>query len=187
MDVRRTLVWLVALLAIAAATAAPERDSRAFDGSGSLGTDSPIELYLLEETYHHRIVAINGCFITASLFPMRGKPGVPLSDVLQASDLSAGERAAGAPEADPAGSFTVTGAGWVNLQVGTGTDCRWSYSITGLFLPEGEEPAPPSPWNQLWLVIAAVVAVIAVSVLAARRKPSPPQLEEEPAIRVLEA
>lgn len=179
------IVGIGALLVIAASAApTPEVETRIFEGAGSVGTDSTLELYLLEGTYHHRLASPSECFISASLFPSRGSQGVPLSDVLDA-DLSVGTRS-GSGETSPTGAIVISQAGWTNLQVGTGTDCEWTYSITGRFLPEGEEPVPPSERNQWWLIVAGVIAVAALVVLVLRRRPPAPPTDGEDAIRVLD-
>ena len=166
-----------ALLLIAAPT--PEVETRSFDGVGSIGTESTIEFYLLEGTYHHRLEGAGDCFVTVSVFPARDPNGVPLGDMIHA-DLSVGR-----PGATPTGSVTVSRAGWAHIEAGTGSTCGWTYSITGFFLPEGEEPVPLSERNQWWLVAGGVLVVAALAALAWRRRPSKLP-EEEPPIRVWE-
>ena len=184
MRLLKTVVAVAALLTIAAAAPTPEVDTRGFEGAGSVGADTTLELYLLEGTYHHRLVGIGDCHTTASVFPSRGEQGVPLADVIHA-DLSVGRRAGGITLLKPSGSFEITRGGWANIQVGTGTECTWDYSITGLFLPEGEEPVPPTERSQWWLIIAGIAAIAGLGLLVWRKRPPPRADEEEPAIRVM--
>lgn len=184
MAVLQVVAALGALVAISASAApTPQVETRTFAGAGSIGTDSTLELYLLEGTYHHRLVGSSGCYTAVSLFPARPPLGVPLSDVLPA-DVSVAGRA-GTGEANPTGTVVISQAGWANLQVGTGTDCEWTYSITGQFLPEGEEPVPPSERNQWWLPVAGVLAVVGLLALAWRHRPSAPPTDDDP-IRLLD-
>jgi hypothetical protein len=175
-----------ALVALAAgATQSPSVEVRAFDGSGSLGTDSPIEIYLLTGTYHHRLVGSTECYTTASVFPSRDPHGVLLGDVLQA-DLSVGKRASSDTVINPAGTMIVSQPGWARLQVGTGLDCAWKYSITGPFLPEGDEPEPPSNRDMRWWQIAGIAVVVSLTVLALRRRSPKSSGDEEGPIRIMD-
>jgi hypothetical protein len=175
-----------ALLAIAASAAlSPSVEVRSFDGSGSLDTSSPVEVYLLAGTYHHRLVGSTECYTTASLFPSRDPDGVLLADVLQA-DLSVGRKATGAVDVNPTGTVIISQPGWARLQVGTGLDCAWRYSITGSFLPEGDEPESPSQRNMWWLPVAGIAVVVSLTVLALRRGPPKSRENEEGPIRLVD-
>ncbi len=175
-----------ALATIAASTAqTPMIETRPFTGVGSLGTDSPVEVYLLAGTYHHRLVGTTGCYTAASLFPSRDPLGVPLADVLQA-DLSVGQRSRGESETDPAGTVVISKAGWARLQVGTGPDCQWRYSITGRFLPRGDEPGPQSPASLWWLQVAGLAIVASLVILVLRRRSPGPVEKEEGPIRMVD-
>ncbi len=177
---RRLAIGIVALAAIAAVqTTSPE--TRSFDGTGSLDTSSPVEVYLLEGTYWHRLDGDDGCRISASLFPSRDPQGVILWDVLQA-DLTVGRT-----PAVPSGSFSISQEGWARLQLGTGPDCGWTYSISGSFLTVGEEPDPPSERSLLWLQLLAVAgAAFFVVVVALRRRTAEPVEDDESPIRVMD-
>ena len=175
-----------ALLAISAAGAqAGPLDTRTFDGVGSLDTSSPVEVYLLAGTYHHRLVGSTECYTTASLFPSRDPDGVLLADVLQ-GDLSVGRKTTGAAEVSPTGTVIISQPGWARLQVGTGLDCAWRYSITGSFLPEGDEPESPSQRSMWWLPVAGIAVVVSLTVLALRRGPPKSRENEEGPIRLVD-
>jgi hypothetical protein len=173
-----------ALLAIAAsAEPSPSVEVRSFTGSGSPGTDSPIEVYLLEANYHHRLIGSADCYTTASLFPSRDPHGVLLGDVLQA-DLSAGRSATAV--IDPAGTVIISQPGWARLQVGTGRDCAWKYSITGPFVPEGDEPNESGERNMMWWQIAGIAVVVSLTVLALRKRSPKSGEGEEAPIRLID-
>jgi len=172
----RLIAMAGAFLAMAGASQAASIEIRTFTGAGSLGTDSTVEVYLLEGRYHHRLVGSAECYTTAGLFPARDPLGVALSDVLQA-DLSVGKRSYGTTVTNPAGTVTISRAGWANLQVGTGPECEWVYTITGSFLPRRDEPLAP-PQRGLWWVPVTGAAAAALALLAFRRR-SLPQGEEE--------
>jgi len=176
------IVALAALvLAVgAAAVQDPSVQTRTFTGTGSLGIDSPIEIYLIGGTYHHRLVGSTDCHTNAGLYPAREPDGVLLADVIR-TDLSVGR-----PEADPARSLIISRPGWANLQVGTGRDCEWTYSIRGAFLAEGDEPATESDRDFSWLLLAGTAIVASLAVLALRRRsPTSPAKKESP-IRVID-
>lgn len=177
----------VALLAMAVSLLGPLssddsviREERSYAGTGSRGVDTDIEVYLIEGTYGHRLSA--ECDAAASLFPGRREPKVPLRDVLRADLETSG------PSIDT-GPFTISEPGWANLQVGTGPECAWEYSITGMFLPAGSEPPPPrspdevgGPWVLGVLVIVGLITV--VGVVRSRRSPVVPARDEESKVRV---
>ncbi len=180
------VVVVSALATIAASTAQTSSiETRPFTGVGSLGTDSPVEVYLLAGTYHHRLVGTTDCYTAASLFPSRDLLGVPLADVLQA-DLSVGQRSKGESETNPAGTVVISEAGWARLQVGTGPDCEWRYSITGRFLPRGDEPGPQSPASLWWLQVAGLAIVASLVILVLRRRSPRPVKKEEGPIRTVD-
>jgi hypothetical protein len=180
------VVAVGALVAIAAASIlSPSIEVRSFDGVGSLDTSSPVEVYLLAGTYHHRLVGSTECYTTASLFPSRDPDGVLLADVLQ-GDLSVGRKTTGAAEVSPTGTVIISQPGWARLQVGTGLDCTWKYSITGSFLPEGDEPESPSQRSMWWLPIAGVAVVVSLTVLALRRGSPKSRENEEGPIRLVD-
>jgi len=175
-----------ALLAIAAGAApTPAVEIRSFSGTGSLDVASPVEVYLLAGTYHHRLVGTLDCYTTASLFPTRGDRGVVLSDVLQA-DLSVGRRSGGEGEPDPAGRLVISQPGWARLEVGTGPECPWTYSITGRFLAQGDEPVTQAEQSLWWAQIAAVAVLASLAVLALRRKSPKSREDEETTIRLID-
>jgi len=177
------IVALAALvLAVgAAAVQDPSVQTRTFTGTGSLGIDSPIEIYLIGGTYHHRLVGSTDCHTNAGLYPAREPDGVLLADVIR-TDLSVGR-----PEADPARSLIISRPGWANLQVGTGRDCEWTYSITGSFLPEGDEPASPSDRSPWWLLLPVAAVMVSLLAIALRRgSVTDPVANEESPIRTID-
>lgn len=169
----------VVVLLLAIPAMAQDRDTQVFEGIGSAGSDSPLEVYLLEGTYEHRIAADAACVLTAGVFPGERSPQVPLGDVLQA-DLALG----GGGRAGPDGTFRVTADGWAGVQVGTGPDCRWTYSITGSFLPAGREPAAPGALRQPWILWIALGAAVAIVVAAGRRRRGVPAAPGDEDVRV---
>ena len=175
-----------ALLAIAAGMAQVDSaEIRSFEGTGSLEKTRATDLYLFQGTYHHRLVGTLDCYTTASLFPARDDLGVPLADVLH-GDLSVGHRSAGDTNPEPTGTLRITQPGWVRLEVGTGPDCPWTYSISGRLLPEGDEPKSESERSVSWLVLAGIATVVSLAVLALRRRPPKPSEEEETPIRLMD-
>lgn len=171
------------LLALVLMAAAPSEDTRVFEGTGSVGTESQHELYLLEGTYRHFLIGEDDCYVAASVFPSRDELGVPLGDVLSA-DLAAGSARGNAP-IRTSGEVVITEPGWAHLEVGTGAGCAWRYVITGAFVPPGEEPIPPEQRNHWWLAGVAAAGVAALGALGwRRRRQAPPRGEES--IRVLD-
>ena len=141
------------------------------------GSESDVEVYLLEGTYRHDVRS--DCVVAASLFPGDREPPVLLQDVLQA-DLVTREVAV------DEGTFTISRAGWAMLQAGTGPDCQWSYSVTGAFLPVGEEPPPPRSPDDLGSAVGAgiLLVVIASLVVVVARTRRRPDVEKEPVVKV---
>jgi len=182
---RVAMVAIGALLAIAAGAAQTTSvATRTYDGTGSLDASKPIHVYLLDGTYRHRLMGSIECYTTASVFPNRDRPGLLLGEVLDA-DISVGRRSSGEGAVDPAGDFDISQPGWAWIQVGTGPECAWTYSITGRFLAEGDEPALPSERSLWWLQIVAVATIASLILLAVRRRSAPAEDEESP-IRVME-
>ena len=128
----RVLVGFLILLT--ACSPAAERGTRTFEGSGSQGTDTSFQFYVVEGTYSHELSG--GCLATAGLFPGDREPPVSLWDVLDA-DLAINPANA---LAGPMGVFEIGQKGWTELQIGSGPDCEWTYQVTGDFLPAGGEP-----------------------------------------------
>ncbi len=160
---KRALPMVLCLALSSPATAiAQEEQRRSFSGSGSVGSDSSIELYLLDAEYTHRLEADGSCDITAGVFPAHRQPAVRVSEVLQA-DLAVLRQGATA-RAGPDGVFTITQPGWATVQVGTGPDCTWTYEIAGPFLPAGREPRPPGALEQPWVLWTLVFGGLALLV-----------------------
>lgn len=153
-------VVLCLALSAPAAAMAQEEQRRSFPGSGSVGSDSSIELYLLDAEYTHRLDADGSCDITAGVFPAHREPAVRVSEVLQA-DLAVLRRGA-TGRVGPEGGFTITEPGWATVQVGTGPDCAWTYEIAGPFLPVGREPRPPGALEQPWVLWTLVLGGLAL-------------------------
>ena len=155
------------------AASAQEVDTRRFEGHGSRGVETDIEFFLVAGTYQHTLES--NCRITAGIFPSLQQPAVLLSEVLDADLATLGS--------SDEGQFPITQQGWANLQLGTGPDCTWEYTVTGAFLPLGDEPDPPGPgfigWWPLALVVAGAALIIGNS---ARRRPV--EEEDEPRVRV---
>ncbi len=156
--------------------AEPIDETRSYTRTGSIGSESDVEVYLLEGTYRHEVRS--DCVVAASLFPGDREPAVLLQDVLQADlvtrDVAVDE-----------GTFTINSAGWAMLQAGTGPDCQWSYAVTGTFLPVGEEPPPPRPPDDLGSAVGAGILLVlicglVVVVARTRRRPH----DEEPVVKV---
>jgi hypothetical protein len=189
-NVPMRLVHFIAGLAIplvfAGGALTPGLDSRSFTGTGPVGTYGAIEFYLPEGTYHHRLFGTPGCSITAGVVSARGSQDIPLSDLLQEANLSVGPQDRTGADASPALSFSVASASWVNLHVGSESTCRWAYSITGPFLADSGMLASHSQRTQWWLAITAALTTGGLTVAALRRKPSPSDKEDEPAIRVVD-
>lgn len=169
MRLRSTIVLgaVVALLVTAGFGSAPEPDTstRTYEGTGSVGRDSPFEIFLAGGVYRHQLDTHLGCAATAGLFPAQREPAAALREVLRPSDLAVympTVRATGT------GGFRITHPGWVTLQIGTGPECSWTYTATGRFLPPGEEPLAPGALDQPWLLWAGMAAA-ALAALAARR------------------
>ena len=179
----------IAIVALVLATgftdaADVERSTKTVDGQGSLGTDSPVELFLVGGLYSHELDTHLGCPATAGLFPATRQPAVELSEVLRPTDL-----AAYLPNvsAERTGSFRITTPGWATLQIGTGPDCAWTYTATGRFPPLGEEPQPPASPGQPWVLwISAAAAAMAAGVVGLRiRRQRSTDLDTD-GVRVLE-
>ena len=184
---RRVVVAVGVLILATAGAAAPigSLETRTITGTGSLAKTSATDIYLLQGSYHHHLVGTLDCYTTASLFPARGAAAVALADVLHA-DVSVGRRSSGDTGPVPTGTVEITQPGWARLEVGTGPDCPWTYSIRGAFLAEGDEPATESDRDFSWLLLVGTAIVASLAVLALRRR-SPSELEEtEPQIRVMD-
>jgi len=175
--VTAVLAVVMAVAGAFGAEASPE--TRSASGTGSRGMDTEFEFYLLAGTYEHEIVS--ECGIAASLFPAAREPAALLSDVLQADLATDGGR-------PNRGDLVMTAPGWVSLQVGTGPQCEWEYSISGAFLPLGSEPPPPraaDDLGELWSFgIAVLIAGVLAVVLARRRRPDRRQDTTEAKVRV---
>ena len=173
-----TLVFAIAVTPSAAAAAEAALETRSFMRTGSLGVDTDVEFYLLEGTYRHELVS--ACVVAASIFPSDREPPVPLRDVLQADLATRGNTAS-------RGTVEITTAGWAHLQVGTGPECEWTYTITGEFLPVGEEPPPPRAPDDLGGALGAALVLIlllGVVVALARTRRAPNDEGSEAAVRV---
>lgn len=182
------LVIGVAAMIFVIGTGAAQVDSagtRTFEGTGSLEKTRATDLYLFQGTYHHRLVGTLDCYTTAGLFPARDDLGVPLADVLH-GDLSVGHRSAGNTNPEPTGTLRISRPGWVRLEVGTGPDCPWTYSISGRLLAEGDEPKTESERSVWWIQIAAIAIVASLAVLALRRKSPKSSEHEETPIRLID-
>ncbi len=180
MNAAVAIVTAVLLLAAGPTAAESSEETRVAEGTGSLSADTDVEFFLVEGTYRHELGS--PCLAAASLFPADREPAAPLSDVLQADLQTAG----GAPDV---GSLTITAAGWVNLQVGTGPECDWSYAITGRFLPLGEEPPPPRAPDDLgglWgvVILVAVAAILLAAVIRRGPRGALDREEDEPQVKV---
>jgi hypothetical protein len=164
---------LTLLLSLGLLAAEPEEETRQYTRTGSVGSESDVEVYLLAGTYRHEITS--RCRVAASLFPGDTEPPVPLQDVLQA-DLVTGDATRAR------GTFAISTAGWAMLQAGTGPDCQWSYVLTGSFLPVGEEPPPPRSPDDLGSAVGATIIlallVILVVVVARTRRDNEAQDDE---------
>lgn len=179
------LIVILALASVAAADGAAV-ETRTFSGEGSAGVESEVELYLPGGEYRHALQAAPDCFVTGGLFPAEREPRAKLSDVIRA-DLHVGEGRVTGPRAEPEGSFIITTPGWVVLQLGTGPECRWDYTITGAFVPEGDEPRAPLGQEPIGLTLPLVVgllAVVAIVAVARRRRGQVSEVDDEPAVRV---
>jgi len=156
-------------LAVAVVIAGPVavddiEETRTFDGTGSLGMATTVEVYLLEGSYRHELSST--CKAAASLFPADREPPVLLGDVLRADLVATGD-------AHDEGRVAISMPGWANLQIGTGPDCQWEYAISGVFVPLGSEPPPPRPDDDvggLWGFGAIVLLVAAVVLVAGRSR-----------------
>jgi hypothetical protein len=177
---------IAAPLLLAGVALTPGLESRAFTGTGSVGSDGSIEFYLPEGTYHHRLFGTPGCSVTAGVVPARGGKGGPISDLLREADLSVGPHDPDGLDPTPAVGFSVPNASWVNLLVGSGTSCQWAYSITGPFLTEDGMLRSPPQRTQWWLVISAALTTIGLVVAASRQKSTQQSANEETAIRVMD-
>jgi hypothetical protein len=168
----------------AMAEAADEESVRLFEGQGSQGIESPVELYLLEATYQHRVEADAGCVLTAGVFPAPRAPAVLVSEVLQA-DLAVGMSG----RAGPSGEFGITQPGWATVQIGTGPECHWAYEISGRFLPPGREPRPPGVLDQPWILwlSVAVGGILVIGTLRRRTSANEIDSDEQPKITVVDA
>ena len=169
---------LTLLLTLGPLATEPAEETREYTRTGSVGSESDVELYLLEGTYRHELSS--RCTVAASLFPGDSDPAVLLQDVLQA-DLVTGD-------VDGAtGTFTISTAGWAMLQAGTGPDCQWSYAVTGSFLPVGDEPPPPRSPDDLGSAVGAtiiLVVLIALVVVVARTRRNPDEQDVERVVKV---
>lgn len=169
---------LVLLLSLVPTAAEPAEETRQFTRTGSVGSESDVEVYLLEGTYRHEIVS--DCTVAASVFPGNRDPAVRLQDVLQADLLT---RDAVRAE----GTFTIEVAGWAIVQAGTGPACQWSYAVTGAFLPVGEEPPPPRSPDDLGSAVGAAIVLallVALVVGVARTRRRGPDQNEEHVVKV---
>jgi hypothetical protein len=169
---------------LAGLPAAHAAETRMFEGRGSAGTNSSAEVYLLEGSYEHGIDVDAGCVLTAGLFPAHREPAVLVGDVLPADlAVGAGGRAASV------GTFEITQPGWATVQIGTGPDCEWRYTVSGEFLPAGREPGPPGalaqPWV-LWLGVGAAL-VILLGLRRQRRQPPAAADPEAPKVTIVDA
>ena len=135
-------------------------------------------MFLLEGTYGHRLTA--ECDAAASLFPGLREPMVPLRDVL-AADLTTSERSI------DTGRFSISEAGWVNLQVGTAPECEWEYAVTGTFLPLGSEPPParsPDDLGGIWGIGILVLVASGITVAVVRSRSRPAESFDDDAVKV---
>ena len=181
-----TATWITAaLLGLVVFATAPEvaPETRRHVGVGSLGMESAIDLYLVGGGYQHAIEVDEGCFVTVGLFPSsHQEPRVDLWDVIHA-DLQRGPGTVTGPQAPARGDFTIGEAGWAELQLGTGPDCRWTYAITGRFVPPGKEPIGPLGRTPIGVAVPVlVVALVGVVLVVARRRapdghPAPPPVQ----------
>ena len=179
------LVVTLGLASVAAADGAAI-ETRAFSGEGSAGVESEVELYLPGGEYRHELQTSPGCFVTGGLFPAEREPRTKLGDVIRA-DLQVGEGRVTGPQAESTGSFTITAPGWAVLQLGTGPECRWDYTITGAFVPAGDEPQAPlgeEPISVALPLVVGLLALVAVVAVAGRRRVRVVDPGEEPAVRV---
>ncbi len=158
-----------------------EVETRTFEGVGSVGIETPFEMYLPNGRFTHDIVSDSGCALTSGVFPADRQPAVPFQQVLQA-DLAVGVSG----RAGPNGTFDVSEPGWANVQVGTGPDCAWTYRISGPFLPEGREPGPPGALRQPWVLWVAIAAAATVVWRAMRHHDVVDPAEPEPKVTVLD-
>lgn len=172
-------VFAVVMTVVGAFGVEASEETRSASGTGSRGLSTDVEFYVLAGTYVHDVVS--DCEIAASLFPASREPAALLRDVLQA-DLATGDGRV------DSGTLVMTAPGWINLQIGTGPQCAWEYSITGAFLPLGSEPSPPraaDDLGELWGFGVAMLIVGAVAVIVARRRrPSRRHDTEEVKVRV---
>jgi hypothetical protein len=169
---------LTLLLSLGLVAAEPAEETRRYSRTGSIGSESDVEVYLLEGTYRHEISST--CTVAASLFPGNTDPAVELQDVLQADLITR-------DAARAQGTFTISIAGWAMLQAGTGPDCQWSYAVTGSFLPVGEEPPPPRSPDDLGSAVGGtiILALLVVLVVAiARTRRSEPEGDDERVVKV---
>jgi len=156
---------------------AQEVETRRFDGVGSRGIGSDVEFFLVEGTYRHTLEGTSNCIITASVFPGPQQPAAVLSEVINA-DLAILDDVA-------TDNFPITEQGWVNLQVGTGPECAWEYTVTGVFLPLGDEPKPPGSGLIGWWPVGLVAMGAALLIAGAVRR-RPPAQGHEPKVQVAE-
>lgn len=167
---RKLLLMVVGVASLLVMGAGSEEvETRIFSGSGSRSVTSDVELFVVGGTYEHQLETA-GCFAAAGLFPAERLPRVKLREVLSA-DLSAGTSESSLGQTMPFGTFTITAPGWATLQIGTGPECSWSYSIRGEFLPPGDEPGPPrAPGSlQRWEILLFVLGIASLAAFVARR------------------
>lgn len=173
------------LVLTAAAVDSGAVETRTFTGTGSRGVGSDVEFFIVGGTYEHRLRIADGCFATAGVFPSERLPRVKLGEVLSA-DLSADSTGSALRRTSPSGSFAISTSGWATLQLGTGPDCSWTYSIRGRFLPPGDEPGPPrAPGLQWWEGLLLVVGTLLVIGLVVRRGISAGEVDHEERVRAL--
>lgn len=184
MGVRWWALIVIGAVASIAASDDTSMETRAFSGEGSAGVESEVELYLPGGEYRHELQAAPDCFVTGGLFPAAREPRAKLGDVIRA-DLQVGEGRVTGPQAESTGTFTISTPGWAVLQLGTGPECRWDYTITGAFVPEGDEPRAPLGQEPIGVALPLVVGLLAlVAIVAVVGRRRVPDVRDEPAVRV---